>query len=202
MTTPPKGGVVFGSSPTGGGVLFQPPLRRHGDVRVVGCSRRSGSLVASSLGSAASVWAPSRSVGPWCKCPPAAWRPPPLFCPGACRPRRGWACGTQREARLFWPWSVGRALGAHALGGEIEEEAAAAGRRRGRRRKGHGAQRPIHRPPRLESVKARFCLPCGRQKNPVFLGRSAQHPVTRLGHAAGSPACHPAPLPTPARKPA
>ncbi len=59
----------------------------------------------------------------------------------------GLACGTEAEARIFWCWSVGWALGPHALGGEIKEEAAAAGRCRGTfAGKGMGSQCPTHRP--------------------------------------------------------
>ena len=44
---------------------------------------------------------------------------------------------------------------------QIKGEVAAAGRRRRTfAGKGMGAQRPTHRPLRLESVKERFCLPC------------------------------------------
>ncbi len=127
------------------------PLFRKGIADCVGrCARARVcrcrlDRVASPVRSVARVRAPQRPVGPWCTCPPAAWWPPPLFCPGAYRPLRGSACGKQEDARRFGGLGVGWALALHALGGEIKEEVAAAGRRRGTfAGKGMGGQRPTH----------------------------------------------------------
>ncbi len=175
-----------GVSPIWGEVLLQGPSQReHDATRVVGGAGRWDGL-ASPIGLVASVRGPYPPVGPWRKCPPAAGRPPPLFCPGAYRRIQGSARGTQVDAgRLGGGRWAGR--WPHALGGEIKEEGAAAGRRRRTvAGKGIGAQRPTRRWLCVESVMGRFCLPRVWAKSPKKTPRNAGR-SSRRGTGAISP---------------